>query len=217
MKRAIAIGIVMLASVHAAQAADLYIPEEPVAIVDGLDWSGAYIGASVGMQGVRVFVPNQGALEGFGVVVGGFAGYNAQVDNTVFGVEADLEYSSFSGSRNCTNPTWTCASYINAQGSLRGRVGYAVEALLFYATGGVAIANFGGSTTNAFGVSYPDSSVRVGWTAGAGVEAAVSENLFGRVEYRYTNLGARDMNFDVAYPGVDVQTHAIRVGVGYKF
>ena len=34
----------------------------------------------------------------------------------------------------------------------------------------------------------------LGWTAGAGVDVKVTEQVFGRVEYRYTDFGSDDFN-----------------------
>lgn len=202
-----------------ALAADLIIPVTPEPIYEdaGFDWSGAYIGAAVGGQGVRLFAPGEGTIEGTAALGGVFAGFNAQSGNLVYGGEADVDYSGFNGTRACGNPLWTCRGYVNWQGSARARVGLAVDTLLFYGTAGVAVGNAGGSTTSPAGVVFSDASVRVGYTAGAGVEMAFSDNLTGRLEYRYTNLGARNMNFDVVYPNVEVSSHTVRAGLAYKF
>lgn len=210
--------VALLATVP-VYAADLVIPDTllPVYEEAGFDWSGFYVGAAAGAQGVRIFAPGEGTIQGTALLGGIYAGYNVQFDNIVIGAEADLEYSGFNQSQACGNPAWTCNAYVNGQGSIRGRLGYAVDTLLFYGTAGLAIANAGGSTTSPANVVFPDSSVRVGYTVGAGLEVAFNENWIGRAEYRYTNLGARDMNFDLAYPGVEVSSHAVRVGVAYKF
>ena len=34
----------------------------------------------------------------------------------------------------------------------------------------------------------------LGWTAGAGVDVKMTEQVFGRVEYRYTDFGSGDFN-----------------------
>lgn len=200
-------------------AADLIIPTSPEPIYDaaGFDWSGAYIGASIGGQGVRMTPSGQGTLEGTALIGGVFVGANGQSGSFVYGVEADVDYSGFDATMACTNPVWDCNGYLDWQGSVRGRVGFAVDTLLFYGTAGVAFGHAGGSTTSPADVVFPDSSVRIGYTVGAGVEMAFSENWTGRVEYRYTDLGARDMSFDVPYPGVQVSSHTVRAGIAYKF
>jgi outer membrane immunogenic protein len=219
IRTVIAATTIIALTTFSASAADLFIPDEPLPILadSPFDWSGAYIGASVGGQGVTAVGPGQATLSGTAVVGGVFGGFNFQSGNLVYGIEADAEYSGFNATVPCTNPAWSCNGYLNAQGSLRARLGYAVESLLFYGTAGVAVGHAGGSTTSPANVVFPDSSVRVGWTVGAGVEAAFTDNWFGRVEYRYTNFGADNLMFDVPYNGVEVSSHAVRAGIGYKF
>lgn len=202
-----------------ALAADAFLPyqPEPYYEVSGGDWGGQYLGATLGGQRTRIVVPGQGTLEGNGFIGGLFAGYNVHQDAMVYGVEADAEWSSFDQSMACTNPAWTCRGYVNFQGSLRARLGVATDTFHLYGTGGLAVGHAGSSTTSPANVEYPDSSLRIGWTVGAGAEVAFNENWFGRAEYRYTDLGSRDMNFDVVYPDVAVTSHALRAGIGYRF
>ncbi len=213
------VSIAILMSATPTIAADMYIPTRPLPIISeaGFNWTGAYIGAAIGGQGVRVHTPAEVTIEGTAVVGGVFAGYNWQNDNFVYGAEIDAEYSGFDQNRECGNPLWTCNAHLKGQGSLRARLGYAVDSLLFYGTAGVAVGDVGGSTTDPGGVVFADSHVRFGWTVGAGIEAAFNKNWFGRVEYRYTDFGKRDMMFDIPYTDVEARSHAVRVGIGYKF
>ncbi len=130
-----------------------------------------------------------GTTDGF--LGGGLAGYNFQVSpNVVLGVEGDI-----TGTNRKSN-SW--------DSSLRGRVGYAYDRYLFYGTGGLAfgdIKNGGASTT------------KTGWTLGAGIEAALTSNLTGRLEYRHTDLGSASVG------GATVSQTAddVTVGVAVKF
>jgi outer membrane immunogenic protein len=59
-----------------------------------------------------------------------------------------------------------------------------------------------------------------GWTAGAGVDYVFTDTVFGRVEYRYTNLGAAgfvSVPADAADAGNRTAISDVRVGIGYKF
>ena len=61
---------------------------------------------------------------------------------------------------------------------------------------------------------------RSGWTAGGGLDYAVTDHVFGRVEYRYTDLaGAGFVNAtaDDADAGHRVTISDVRVGLAYKF
>ena len=56
-----------------------------------------------------------------------------------------------------------------------------------------------------------------GWTAGAGVETLLANNITARVEYRYTDY--QDETFTLGGGDVesDYSDHALRAGVGIKF
>jgi outer membrane immunogenic protein len=198
-----------------AQAADPpMLP--PVVEAPAFDWSGFYVGASIGGQQVNVTSPDPVGFvqpSGTGFTIGAFAGANKQINNFVLGVEGDIEYSTFSATASCANPAWTCTTNLNAQGSFRGRIGFAADRALLYVTGGLAVANFGGNTTLGPTV-FPDSSARIGWTAGAGIDFAFTDTVFGRAQYRYSNYGSRTMNYDIPYPNVAVSTHQFTVGIG---
>lgn len=59
-----------------------------------------------------------------------------------------------------------------------------------------------------------------GWTAGAGVDYAITDGVFGRVEYRYTNLGTAgfvSVPTDSADAGNRAAISNVRVGIAYKF
>lgn len=130
-----------------------------------------------------------GTSDGF--VGGGFAGYNFQVSpNVVVGVEGDV-----TGTNRSTND-WDA--------TVRGRLGYAYDRYLFYGTGGVAfgdIKNAGASKT------------KTGWTLGAGIEAALTSNLTGRLEYRHTDLGSAT----VGGSSITQTADDVTVGIAVKF
>lgn len=71
----------------------------------------------------------------------------------------------------------------------RGRVGYTPGGVLFYATGGVSYARIDNSFTTTNGVnSFSDNgkSNSFGYSAGAGVEAKVTNNVTMGLEYLHT-------------------------------
>ena len=83
-------------------------------------------------------------------------------------------------------------------GTTRGKVGFVVtpdNRLQIYGTGGVAYGG-GSSHFNIFDCSYNSywsgnpSSTRVGWTIGAGVEYAMTNNVTIGAEYLYADLGS---------------------------
>ena len=78
----------------------------------------------------------------------------------------------------------------NLDGDARGRFGYAVNNLLFYATGGYAAAGVDvgvkSAVTNALLASA--SSTRSGWTAGGGIEWGFAPNWSVKFELLYVKF-----------------------------
>ena len=113
-----------------------------------------------------------------GGLFGGYAGYNWQSGAWVFGVEGDI------------NGVWNDETF-NINGfdvdvgsdylaSLRGRVGYAFDRTLIFATAGVAFTQLSAEADLFNGVSLSADQSFTGWTVGAGAEYAFTDNWIGR-------------------------------------
>lgn len=137
---------------------------------------------------------------------GAYAGWNFQQDQFVYGVEGDAGYSWAKKSRDGLEVKQ------GFEGSLRARLGYDLNPVLPYITAGVA-----GSQIKLDNGVEDESKFRVGWTAGAGVEAKLTDNILGRVEYRYTQFGNKTYDLGTESVRSKLDTHDIRVGLGYKF
>lgn len=179
----------------------------PASVVDyGFNWTGGYVGANVGYRWL-----NADASDAFGAsspdsssVAGGLqAGYNWQMNQFVFGVETDFGYGSSSKNEAGygVKQTW--------EGTTRARAGVALDRFLVYGTAGVAYSDF--DLSNSSGASSSDW--RFGWTAGGGVEYAVTKNVSVKGEYLYTDYG----NDTVDGTKFDLSNSLVRLGVNYKF
>lgn len=218
-----------------AQAADLGVPRQPVAtavIAPVWTWTGFYAGAHIGYGWGRAnwnFVQTAGFVSPStnGVFGGVQVGYNYQINNIVVGLEADASAADMHGWRSCPNPAFTCASRVNFLGSLRGRVGYAFDRALVYATAGLGIGSFRNRTYNAAPVALfgTYNTTRVGLAVGAGVEYAFTPNWTVKAEYMYYHFGS---GTQLAGPGsldgvggADVRirndVHTLKLGVNYLF
>jgi len=178
----------------------------PVAELPVASWAGPYAGINLGYGfGGHVKAPGVDAkTKGF--IGGVFGGYNWQQDNFVYGAEADLGYNGTKGSDN------GLSAKSGIEGSLRARLGYAVTPeILLYGTGGLAAKNqkIDDSVT---GVN--DSKAMLGWTAGAGTDIKITDNVFGRVEYRYTDYGSKTFGDTGKVKSSD---NRVTFGVGMKF
>jgi outer membrane immunogenic protein len=162
-------------------AADL---SSPPPVTQAYSWAGLYAGLQLGGAWNdttwRLF-----SQRGSGFLYGGQLGYNFQFDQLVLGAEGDLSGSTLKVDSQCTAVVGSnCETKLDYLGSLRGRAGVAVDRFMFYADGGVAFAGYRFAQTALLLQSW-SNKVHVGWTAGAGVEYAITDNIIGGVEYNY--------------------------------
>ncbi|TPW30796.1 porin family protein [Martelella alba] len=161
-------------------------------------------------------------------VFGAFAGYDYQFsNNVVLGVVGDINYNPnnktrYFSSTTFENPHFQISSAAgngyNWEGSVRGRLGYAFDNALIYATGGWAFANNMVSTSltvNDTTSGSKHSSFDNGWTFGAGLDYAFTNKLFARAEYRYTNFGEGTPYFGVR--SKDFVSNRVMFGIGMTF
>jgi outer membrane immunogenic protein len=222
---------ILLASVGAiaiagsAFAADLpyrgpppvYLPPPPI-----FTWTGIYVGGQVGYAwGTDPIDENNfvfPAANAFfndkpnGVIGGAHAGYNLQFpgwnwfssSGIVIGLEGTVDGSSLTGTRTSASGV-TISTRTETQGSIRGRLGLAWDRVLIYGTGGAAFAGVDDNYRTAFGAPFAvdeqDSKTRTGWTAGGGIDYAITPNWSIGVEYRYSDFGR-----STDYPAVVVGT-----------
>jgi len=196
-----------------AHAADMPVaPPIPVAV---WSWTGLYIGGHVGAGfGSSHFTdPAGAAIYGNTIwteaVLGGVqAGYNWQIPNTAFviGAEADASAMGADGSMTCRAISGfffsaNCRVRPEAVGNLTGRVGYAIGPggrSLIYAKGGLAwMEDRIDITTNGFlpiaNTMTSLEGARWGWTAGAGIDRALTPAWSLRLEYDYAKFGDLSM------------------------
>ncbi|HVZ15152.1 MAG TPA: outer membrane beta-barrel protein, partial [Bauldia sp.] len=152
-------------------------------------------GPYAGLEGGYGWATPGGGWEG-----GGYFGYNVQTNqHFVVGIEGDVMGAGKNGTNSFSDDV-----HNNWDATLRGRVGYAWDKFMVYGTGGVAV---GGLKST----SAAESTTKTGWTAGLGIEAAVTNNVTTRLEYRHTDLGT--------FPSGEGKytSNDILVGVGFKF
>ena len=180
-------------SVASANAADMPVkvpmiqPPQPIAY----DWSGFYVGGDIGGgwgHHDRSVVPPgfQNSYDSSGFIGGGHLGYNYQISSFVLGIETDFNGTTIKGDDGSAGGTLD-QTQVNWLGSTRGRVGYAWDRFLVFATGGWAYGELEHYSNGGAGQSF--TSTRSGWTVGGGLEYAIDNNWLVRVEYRYYDLG----------------------------
>lgn len=211
--RPLAVAFGLFALSGTAYAADVVMEEPPapapIAELPVASWAGPYAGLSVGYgfsghadaEDIGVDVDTDGFVGGV------FGGYQWQQENFVYGAEADIGYSGIEGENGDIEAKG------GVEGSLRARLGYAVTPeILLYGTAGGALKH---QKMEDHLTGYSDSQTLLGWTAGVGSDIKITDNVFGRVEYRYTDFGDKDFGGSIG--NVKSTDHRVTFGVGMKF
>src|SRR5262245_59525652 len=202
-------------------------------------------------NGFPCFLSGQ-PVNGTSAKFGPYLGYNWQTGpQWLVGIEAD--WSRADQSTTLNGMLYPSSGFLGGSdtygvrtkwdASARARVGYLVNpAVLLYATGGPAWLHL--EQTSSCGVftcrpggTVPtlitDSATKVGWTAGAGIEALLWSNWVARAEYRYADYGhvsfTDTQTCPVGGPGcvngfirvvstdLHPTTHTATFGLAYKF
>jgi outer membrane immunogenic protein len=200
-------------------------------------WTGFYLGGQVGWlranddgrlfnPGVPVAVNSPFTFDMNSVIGGVHAGYDQQFGQWVLGIVGSYDWANLNTSGTvgiCPLFCGTGTTKVGAQGSLRGRVGFAFDRLLLYGTGGVVVAKITNTyDTTAFGGGFASiESSHTGWTAGIGVAGAVTNNLSIFAEYRHSDFGTFTDRSSVAFfPATDLDRHVtedqVQVGFSYR-
>jgi outer membrane immunogenic protein len=222
-----ALAVSAIFGLGAASAADLparAYTKAPVYVDPGYNWTGFYVGGNIGYSWGRssgtstltdstgvVLFSSVGSSNLNGVVGGGQIGYNWQMQNWLWGLEADIQGTGEKGSRNFVCPVGICAAgllfngvllpglivpvalsqKIDWFGTVRGRIGIlASPKVLLYATGGLAYGEVNSSETiGVVPATFSSTSTKAGYTVGAGIEGVIGGNWTAKLEYLYVDLG----------------------------
>jgi len=192
----------VLACAGCASAADMPL-KAPPAPAPAWSWTGLYTGVHVGGGwGSTSFLDNAtgpippGSRETFdslrGPLGGTQAGFRWQLGRFVLGAETTLDWTNidqtiptgsipFPGENLKFNVTW--------MGTATGQLGFAWDRLLFYGKGGYAggAANITISLPSV-GNAASQSPHLNGWTAGAGIDYMLLQNLSLGVEYDHYDM-----------------------------
>ena len=248
-----AIGLFAILLVRPAAAADFgTMPVKALPVPASPDWTGFYIGGHFGYaSGTSNWTATQGggaatlngsldlfnsfdAFKGTGsYFVGLQAGYNWMLPSRfLLGVEMDFSApNTVAGSQTVSSASSGQVSYTDTVldfGTLRGRVGYAFDHWLVYATGGVAwtydklertqLAGMPVGGNVAVGTTEAALLWRWGWAAGAGVEVPIAQNWTAKLEFLTTEFENRQKSFASAGQAFtsNLSMQSLRFGVNYQ-
>ncbi len=177
------------------------------------------------------------SLNDTGFLGGAQIGYNIEAGNLVAGIEADIAYTSINTTSTFQQPFPCCVrdtfmhQELSSLSTVRGRLGYAFDNILLYATGGLAVGqveySFGLTDASFVGGGFAgasNSKLAVGYTGGAGVEISFGQ-LSLKTEYLFYDLGQETLTAPFLIGGVpepftfrpefDTQGHILRIGTNF--
>jgi|HubBroStandDraft_5_1064220.scaffolds.fasta_scaffold30681_2 outer membrane immunogenic protein len=238
-------------------AADMALKAPPPVAAAVYSWTGFYLGGEVGggwASETTTNIPGGGGFPaGFvgapihasGVLGGGYAGYNYQINNIVLGIDGYYDAADLTGSGNDVAPgpglgTGNISAKnlkVSWDSAITGRLGIANNNWLFFVKGGWAWARFSGTSTltSAAGAVLTNgtaSSTRNGGTVGGGIEYGFASHWSAKLEYDYVKFRTANFNStDVATgagpaPAGTITTPArsassnlneLKAGVAYRF
>ena len=159
-----------------------------------------------------------------GAVYGAALGYDADLGNVVVGAEAELTDSTADSDYDNDFNTFGLGE-VDAGRDIYvgGRVGIkATPNTLAYLKGGYTNARFNAVGTDGT-TEYETNLDADGWRAGAGIEHKLGGNAFAKLEYRYSNYGEAEVDFEAEGVAdsdrfdIDTDRHQVVAGVGWRF
>jgi outer membrane immunogenic protein len=226
-----------------AYAADLPAGPAPVKaapsfIPVGYNWTGFYFGANGGgnwtnTKDTITDVPTNAAIftgstNGSGFLAGGQIGFNYQFSpNWVAGLEADADWANNKNAVLSADASNRHDGKLQAMGTGRARLGYAVNNWLIYGTGGFAWSVGQVTRTQLFNTvnaatpitAETTNNTRFGWSVGGGVEWGFAPNWSVRAEYLFLGLQKTNYTFPLAgrTTASTLNISEARAALNYKF
>src|SRR5208337_1567976 len=186
-----------------ANAADMYggYKDVPYAAVN---WTGLYVGVNVGgawgaesgqlaCNDPAIPCGPFGGLSPSGSFGGGQIGYNRQglfgIAPLVLGLEADIQVSAADAQGSDASGD-VFRSRLQDFGTVRGRVGYAMDRTLLYFTGGFAYGTMHNEAiVQALTADFLTEPSATGYVIGGGVEYRFNRWVSFKAEYQFIDLG----------------------------
>jgi opacity protein-like surface antigen len=247
LARALLLQVLLIAPSLEASAADLPVKAPPPAPLPTWSWTGFYVGGHLGGAFEYSALQDPFGPVSFGdkvtttaVLGGGQIGANYQFGQVVVGGEADFSWVNSRGDETCFGLTGgkfyasNCSVDPSQFSTLTGRLGYAFGRTLVYGKAGaawehtdvaMAVNNNPGqhflASTNSYGAW--------GWTAGAGIEYALTPAWSLMLEYDYLDFGSSSVatpyvpgNPLPGHPvgpiaGLSSNVQEVKMGINYRF
>jgi outer membrane immunogenic protein len=242
MKSCLLASVAAIAMMGSASAADLVVKAPPPVYLP--TWTGFCAGVAVGHSQVSSEAnlhqiwdyegyvrPYADPMGSYGLAGTLYAGWNGQAGNVVYGLEADFSHLRAQSTSyfNHVDSYYDGALHqkVNWLATFRGRLGYAIDNVMLYATAGAAWARIDqGYTVKEKDIRFVRDESKFGYVVGAGVEYMVGRHLMLRAEGLYHNFKGYDAHESGTYTVDDPSVRAkfgtteiflARLGAALKF
>ena len=163
---------------------------------------------------------NQGDESIDGITFGVGAGYDFDAGGVVLGVEG--EFTESTGDQD-TDETIDGINY--RAGVATGRDLYIGGRIGVRAAPSTLVYGKAGYTNTSIEADFEDDTDKLefdtnveGWRLGAGVEQLFGPNMYGKLEYRYSNYNKIEIGEELDIDrDIDLDRHQIVAGVGFRF
>ena len=236
-KFTLSVATVLAMSAFVVAGGDIEPVVEPVVVEVADAWAGPYVGLQAGYiwgdadtNAYWEELPDNPEFPVNGIDVDGlaggiFAGYIWRVDNDILlGIEGEWNYASADGTVTVPeNEVDACGAKVEQEwdASLRLIAGMDMGDYMPYITGGIAWAGVNIQGYHEGELQEDHDETLTGWTAGAGIEKKIDENLHARIQYRYSDYGDETWDLDEEnHPDtgtIEYNAHMLTVGISYRF
>ena len=192
------------------------------------NWTGFYVGAHAGYGWGDHHVADDNPtvaydLEPNGFLGGAQAGFDYQFDNFLIGVVGDISWTEMD-TRGPTGGGVEIATVdVKYFASVRARLGYTMQSLLLYGTGGAAWGEFTDANFflrgTQFGRDFDHG--QSGWVIGAGVEYPLGPQWTMGIEYLHYEFDAVETTTAFPFWGIgddhfDTEAETVRMEVTFR-
>jgi len=189
----------------------------------GFDWTGYYAGLQAGYGWGQADIngtsgpPFSTSSDPAGGFVGGYVGGLWQFNQAVLGAEAELNYASIGGSSSLGAGN-SFGSDVRWFGSVDAKAGFAMDRVLIYGVGGLAFAGIE-TSQQAGSAAFSETRSKAGWTVGAGIDYALTDQFVVGAQYRYYDFGSEHFDGTNGFSDRDQSTNlnTVRLNLSYKF
>jgi outer membrane immunogenic protein len=192
------------------------------------NWTGFYVGAHAGYGWADHHVADDNPtvaydLDPDGFVGGAQAGFDYQFGHFLVGIEGDISWTDMNTRGPTSGGVEIATVDVEYLASLRARLGYTIQSLLIYVTGGAAWGQFTDANFFLGGTQFGEDLEHreSGWTVGLGAEYPLGPQWTMKFDYlHYEFDGVESPNafpfWGIGRDHFETDVDTIRAGINFR-